>query len=155
MHGQGRVDGAASRVILRNHQYEIDELIVQRQQMLAEGSRLTGAPPSPMRERPDVDLTDVNRSQDEWTRCMLVACEILQRGFRKAVGIPEHQEGAVSCVMSADYYDRVLKRLNHEQQDDHKRAVAEKARVERLLRAANLEPLVQNWPAPGLWSYPC
>lgn len=134
-------------LILPNHQREIDELIVQQQQMLAEAIPLT------THDHRSVDLTEVNHSQDEWTRCMLVTCEVLQRGLKKQIGIPDHQEGAIPCVMSTDHYDRVLKRLKYEQFDAHKRAVAKKAEEEHILKAITLEPLIQNWPSPGIWSF--
>jgi hypothetical protein len=144
-------------VILPDHQRDIDSLIIERQRMLAEGAALTGAPASPTRERPDVNLTEVNDAQDAWCRCMLVTCEILQRGNRKAVGIPEHDPGtgAIACVMSAEGYERILKRLNHEQQDAKARALSEKRHIDDLIRRAALPPLVQNWPQPGPWSFPC
>ncbi len=134
-------------MILPDNQRDIDAIINQQQRMLAEAAPLTG------HDSRSVDLTEVNDVQDRYFRAALFTCEILQRGSRKAVGIPEHQEGAVPCVMSAEGYERILKRLNHEQQDAKARALSEKRHIDGLIRRAALPPLVQNWPQPGPWSF--
>jgi len=129
-------------MILPDHQREIDVLILDRQRMLAEAAPLTNAPPSPTRQRPDVDLTEVNHIQDELLRVTLCICEVLCRALNRA-----------AAVMSPDYYQLVLRRLRLEQADEHRKQRQEAAHWDGVLARMTLDPLIQNWPAPGPWSF--